>query len=199
MPRSTWPRTCWPTENAHPTRRWSSRLKTGDVTSLTLGELRTAVVTCAAALASEGVTAGDRVAAWMPNTSATLIAMLATISLGAVFSSTSPDFDPDGVVDRFGQIEPTVLFRHRGILLRRKVLRLHGTFGRDHLEAAHAAAHGRRSVSGRRSPLKRGSGPGPRPRPDRHTRRRRFGRRCRIWRMVGIVHGLRVALHPGAV
>ena len=88
--------------------------ETGDVTSLTLGELRTAVATCAAALASEGVTAGDRVAAWMPNTSATLIAMLATISLGAVFSSTSPDFGPDGVVDRFGQIEPTVLFATEG-------------------------------------------------------------------------------------
>ena len=53
---------------------------------------------------------GDRVAGFLPNMPETVIAMLATTSLGAVWSSCSPDFGIDGVVDRFGQIEPKVLF-----------------------------------------------------------------------------------------
>ncbi|MCX7545761.1 acetoacetate--CoA ligase [Marinicella gelatinilytica] len=57
-----------------------------------------------------GVTSGDRVVAFMPNIPETIMAMLAATSLGAVWSSTSPDFGMNGVVDRFGQIEPKVLF-----------------------------------------------------------------------------------------
>ncbi|WEK51905.1 MAG: acetoacetate--CoA ligase [Candidatus Kaistia colombiensis] len=60
------------------------------------------------ALAAAGVQAGDRVAAMMPNMPETIAAMLATASIGAVWSSCSPDFGPRGVLDRFGQIEPTV-------------------------------------------------------------------------------------------
>ena len=60
-------------------------------------------------LRSMGVRQGDRVAGYMPNTSQTIIAMLATASLGAVWSSCSPDFGVNGVVDRFGQITPKVL------------------------------------------------------------------------------------------
>jgi acetoacetyl-CoA synthetase len=56
-----------------------------------------------------GVTRGDRVCAWMPNAPETYALMLASTAIGAVFSSTSPDFGVDGVVDRFGQIEPAVL------------------------------------------------------------------------------------------
>ena len=52
---------------------------------------------------------GDRVAAWIPNVPETYVVMLAAASLGAVFSSSSPDFGADSVVDRFGQIEPVVL------------------------------------------------------------------------------------------
>ena len=52
---------------------------------------------------------GDRVAAWLPNTPEVLVAMLGTSLLGAVFTSTSPDFGVAGVLDRFGQVEPTVL------------------------------------------------------------------------------------------
>jgi acetoacetyl-CoA synthetase len=52
---------------------------------------------------------GDRVAAWMPNVPETVIAMLASASLGAIFSSASPDFGVQGVLDRFGQIAPKVL------------------------------------------------------------------------------------------
>lgn len=56
-----------------------------------------------------GVTAGDRVAAWMPNIPATYAVMLAATSIGAVFTSASPDFGVEGVTDRFGQIEPSLL------------------------------------------------------------------------------------------
>ncbi|WP_018181114.1 acetoacetate--CoA ligase [Kaistia granuli] len=62
------------------------------------------------ALVAAGVGPGDRVAAMMPNMPETVAAMLATASIGAVWSSCSPDFGPRGVLDRFGQIEPTVFF-----------------------------------------------------------------------------------------
>ena len=73
-------------------------------------ELREEVSRAARALLDAGVTVGDRVAAVMPNMPETVIAMLATASLGATFTSCSPDFGVQGVVDRFGQIGPTVLF-----------------------------------------------------------------------------------------
>ncbi|MBK8209474.1 MAG: acetoacetate--CoA ligase [Rhodospirillales bacterium] len=77
---------------------------------LTRAQLRRAVAQVAAALRAEGVGPGDRVAAWLPNVPATVVAMLATASMGAIFSSASPDFGVQGVLDRFGQIEPKVLF-----------------------------------------------------------------------------------------
>ena len=64
----------------------------------------------AAALGADGVGEGDRVAAWLPNGIEAVVAMLGAAALGAVFSSTSPDFGAAGVLDRFGQIEPSVLF-----------------------------------------------------------------------------------------
>ncbi len=73
-------------------------------------ELYDQVSRVAQALAAEGVGPGDRVAGFMPNMPETIIAMLATTSLGAVWSSCSPDFGVQGVLDRFGQIEPKVLF-----------------------------------------------------------------------------------------
>ena len=68
------------------------------------------VASVAAALREHGVRAGDRVAAFMPNIPEAVIAMLATASIGAVWSSCSPDFGVQGVLDRFGQIEPRILF-----------------------------------------------------------------------------------------
>ncbi|MCZ6466205.1 MAG: acetoacetate--CoA ligase [Alphaproteobacteria bacterium] len=68
----------------------------------------------AQALAAAGVEAGDRVAAYLPNMPETVAAMLAASSIGAVWSSCSPDFGVQGVVDRFGQIEPKVLFAADG-------------------------------------------------------------------------------------
>jgi acetoacetyl-CoA synthetase len=76
---------------------------------LTWGELREQVAAAAAALRALGVQPGDRVVAYMPNVPETLIAFLATASIGAVWSSCSPDFGPGSVVDRFAQIEPKVL------------------------------------------------------------------------------------------
>jgi len=77
---------------------------------LTWRELRTEVAAVRAALVEYGVGRGDRVAALLPNAPEALVAMLATASLGAVWSSCSPDFGARAIVDRFAQIEPTVLF-----------------------------------------------------------------------------------------
>ncbi|MCX7117939.1 MAG: acetoacetate--CoA ligase [Legionellales bacterium] len=77
---------------------------------LTYNQLREQVAECAAGLKLAGVTKGDRVGAVMPNVAYTLIAMLATASIGAVWSSCSPDFGAQAIVDRFGQIEPKVMF-----------------------------------------------------------------------------------------
>ncbi len=76
---------------------------------LSFAELRVQVARAAAALAASGVKPGDRVAGYLPNLPETIIAMLAAASLGAVWSSCSPDFGARGVLDRFGQIEPRVL------------------------------------------------------------------------------------------
>ncbi len=81
----------------------------GRVTRLTRAELKQQVLALAGWLQDHGVTAGDRVAAYTPNTVEAVITMLATASLGAVFSSCSPDFGLQGVCDRFGQIEPKIL------------------------------------------------------------------------------------------
>lgn len=77
---------------------------------LSAAELYDQVARCAQALEAQGVGAGDRVAAYLPNMPESVVAMLAATSIGAVFSSASPDFGVRGVLDRFGQIEPKVLF-----------------------------------------------------------------------------------------
>ena len=87
-----------------------ARLENGARKSLTYNELFDQVSECAAGLRQLGVVSGDRVAGFMPNTPETIVAMLATASIGAIWSSCSPDFGINGVMDRFGQIEPKVLF-----------------------------------------------------------------------------------------
>ena len=89
---------------------------------LTHDELYRAVAQFAAALRSWGVEPGDRVAAFMPNMPETIIAMLATASCGAIFSSSSPDFGVQGVLDRFGQIEPKVLITADGYYYKGKII-----------------------------------------------------------------------------
>lgn len=77
---------------------------------ISAGDLRLLVGQLQAAMRRAGVGQGDCVAAWMPHVIETVAVMLAAASLGAAFSSTSPDFGIDGVVDRFGQVEPKLLF-----------------------------------------------------------------------------------------
>lgn len=77
---------------------------------LSFEQLRRSVAAIAAGLRTAGVVKGDRVAGFMPNCPEAIVAMLAASSIGAVWSSCSPDFGVNGVVDRFGQIEPKVLF-----------------------------------------------------------------------------------------
>ncbi len=81
---------------------------------LSHAELYDAVARLAAALAARGVQRGDRVAAYIPNMPEAIIGMLATASLGAIWSSCSPDFGVQGVLDRFGQIEPKVFIAADG-------------------------------------------------------------------------------------
>ncbi|MDG2461602.1 MAG: acetoacetate--CoA ligase [Luminiphilus sp.] len=85
-------------------------LETGARSELSWPELKQGVARIAEALTASGVEPGDRVAGMMPNVPETLVAMLATASIGAVWSSCSPDFGVNGVLDRFGQIDPKVLF-----------------------------------------------------------------------------------------
>ncbi|ASU77116.1 acetoacetate--CoA ligase [Actinopolyspora erythraea] len=81
---------------------------------ITFGELRSRVAAARAGLAELGVGSGDRVAALVPNSPETLVAFLATVSLGAIWSSCSPDFGPRAVADRFVQIEPEILLTVNG-------------------------------------------------------------------------------------
>ncbi len=103
--------------------------ESGERRRLSFAELFAAVSRLAAALREAGVVPGDRVAAWMPNIPETLIAMLAAASLGAVWSSCSPDFGVKGVLDRFGQIQPKVLFTVDGYCYGGKRIDLSGRVG----------------------------------------------------------------------
>ena len=89
---------------------------------LSYKELRATVARIADGLRSAGVVAGDRVAAFMPNLPETMLGMLAATSLGATWSSCSPDFGVRGVVDRFGQIAPKVLLTADGYFYAGKTL-----------------------------------------------------------------------------
>ena len=84
------------------------------IRSLTYSKLHTAVAQTAHALRDAGVVVGDRVAGFMPNMPEAVIAMLATASIGAIWSSSSPDFGIKGVLDRFSQIKPKFLFSANG-------------------------------------------------------------------------------------
>ena len=86
----------------------------GRRSALSHRELRREVARVAAALRAEGVRAGDRVAGVLPNVPEAVVAMLAAASVGATWSSCSPDFGTQGVLDRFGQIAPRVLFATDG-------------------------------------------------------------------------------------
>jgi acetoacetyl-CoA synthetase len=100
---------------------WSeNRLKT----TVTCAELYAEVSRLSQALRAAGIKPGDRIAGYMPNVPGTIIAMLAAASLGAIWSSCSPDFGVQGVLDRFGQIEPRVLFAADGYFYNGKTIDL---------------------------------------------------------------------------
>ncbi|WP_375001042.1 acetoacetate--CoA ligase [Aeromicrobium sp. CTD01-1L150] len=86
-----------------------SRSQTRDDVAVTAAELRDAVARARAGLVRHGVGRGDRVAAYSPNIAETLVLLLATASLGAVFSSCAPEFGVQSVVDRWQQTEPTLV------------------------------------------------------------------------------------------
>ncbi|RJQ49525.1 MAG: acetoacetate--CoA ligase, partial [Desulfobacteraceae bacterium] len=81
---------------------------------MTYAELYDEVAGVAESLKESGVSAGDRVVGFLPNMPETIIAMLAATCIGAVWSSCSPDFGINGVLDRFGQIKPRILFTADG-------------------------------------------------------------------------------------
>jgi len=91
-----------------------ARGEDGTRRDVTWRELHDLVSRLQQALLELGVEPGDRVVAWLPNVPEVYDVMLAAASIGAVFSSTSPDFGTDGVLDRFGQIRPVVLFATDG-------------------------------------------------------------------------------------
>lgn len=83
--------------------------QTRDQVSYTFGELTDLIGRIRSGLRRLGVTTGDRVVAYLPNLPETVAAFLATASLGATWSSAAPEFGPQAVIDRFGQLEPVVL------------------------------------------------------------------------------------------
>ncbi len=85
-----------------------------DPVKLTYAELYDEVARLAKSLKDSGIQVGDRVVGFMPNMPQTIIAMLAAASLGATWSSCSPDFGIKGVLDRFGQIKPRIIFTANG-------------------------------------------------------------------------------------
>ena len=87
-------------------------------------ELNEAVARLSRAFAAAGVTAGDRVCAIVPNMPEAIVAFLAASSLGAIWSSCSPDFGERGILDRFGQIEPKILITCDGYYYAGKTIRM---------------------------------------------------------------------------
>ena len=114
--------------------------------SMTRDELRAGVARTAAALRASGVAAGDRVAGYLPNVPEAIVAALAAASIGAIWSSCSPDFGVQGVLDRFGQIEPKVLFSADGYLYAREDARQPCEASGDRRPASDGPPRRRRAV-----------------------------------------------------
>ena len=90
----------------------TERFGADDIKTTTFGQLRERMKRYAASLKKMGVTEGDRVVGYIPNCAEAIEAMAATASIGAIWSSTSPDFGVTGVLDRFSQIQPKVSERY---------------------------------------------------------------------------------------
>jgi acetoacetyl-CoA synthetase len=96
----------------------------GKTVRLSYAELKEQVASLANYLTIQGVAKGDKVAGYLPNSEKTIIAMLATTSLGAVWSSCSPDFGVSGVIDRLSLVQPKVLFVTDGYLHKGRVFEM---------------------------------------------------------------------------
>lgn len=96
--------------------------QTRDDFTLTFAELRTEVTRVRAGLADLGVRKGDRVVGYLPNQPEALVAFLASASLGAIWASCAPEFGTQSVIDRFSQVEPTVLFAIPGYMYGNKAV-----------------------------------------------------------------------------
>ena len=165
-PASTTPSTSSPARTT-PRRRSCTPPSCASSSELSWGELRAQVAAVAAGLRELGVERGDRVVAYMPNIPEAIVAFLASASIGAVWSSCSPDFGPASVIDRFAQIEPKVLFAVDGYR--------YGGKDFDRRERHRRAAGGdAEPAAHRRPPL-----PRPRPRPLPPARRDPLGRAAR--------------------
>ena len=114
--------------------------------SLSWAELYRNVAAVAAQLRTLGVGEGDRVAGYLPNMPEAAIAMLATASIGAVWSSCSPDFGVQGVLERFGQIDPKVLFACDGYWFNGEHVDIAAESARRCARVAIARLHDRRAV-----------------------------------------------------
>ncbi|XP_052222832.1 acetoacetyl-CoA synthetase-like isoform X2 [Dreissena polymorpha] len=104
------------------------------IATLTFKELRQKVAVYASALGRLGVKVGDRVVGYIPNCPEAVIAMLAAASIGAIWSSTSPDFGVLGVLERFSQIQPKVIFSVNAVHYNGKV--------HDHIEKLEKVVEG---------------------------------------------------------
>jgi acetoacetyl-CoA synthetase len=107
---------------------------------LTYAELHRQVAAIASYLHDQDVRPGDRVAGWLPNVPETIVAMLATASLGAVWTSCSPDFGAQGALDRFGQVRPKVLFACDGYQYNGKTISIVGAVRQVVLEVPDLSA-----------------------------------------------------------
>ena len=126
-----------------------SRNEKGGRVELSWPELRRQVASLALHLQAQGVQPGDRVAAYLPNIPETMVAFLATVSIGGVWSVCAPDMGTTAVLDRFRQIEPKVLIACDGVHLRRTRLRPPRGGGRAARGAAHGDARDRAHQPGR--------------------------------------------------
>ena len=97
-------------------------LENGQRSSYTYAALYDEVERLVSAMRHHGITKGDRIAGLMPNIPETVIAMLATTAIGAIWSSCSPDFGTNGACDRFGQISPRLLFTTEAYVYNGKVI-----------------------------------------------------------------------------
>ncbi len=158
------------------TSQSSSPARTGSSATVTHAELRDLVGRARAGLVALGVGRGDRVVALAPNCVETLVTFLAAASLGAIWSSCSPDFGARAVHDRFAQIEPAVLLAVDGYVYGGKRYDIRADGRRAARPAAHPARHRPRALPGRAATL---DGALPWARVHRRRRRRWSSSRCR--------------------